>query len=639
MSDSLRALDAGAVERLQDAYDTWTSRPFSLEFPEALARRVMECRSRRALLTMLREDDVDVALEAARTPRQERWVFACLWRSGLFDGARKLLANAPELRRAVGLDRPTRTELGLPPPVYTDDTITAFRASEQLSRWGLWGESKPARRLHNAVARVARDTRRPVEILNVGIGGPSGSEKAAVALAIHIKARRGPFCALGPGHEEPDPALAAAMSGGTLYLWGCDHLQEKVRSSVYAALAQTTPSYRGTEMDTLLIVDSPKTRVQGYGSGEHLGAGEGLAGTLGKKTSGQWSFFSISPLQRRITDVPLLVNKTLERLRVDGLADIRHHLACWLWEEIERSTDILEAGWLDHAVTEVCEVLCPDWSPPPGNAVDAAPDDTKVDGRQSEEAPPSLAHSETDDDADTDTHHVLRRTSAGWAVTFSGTLVTIATDSNGMLAIAYLLSVGRPPNGARDVAAAMDSGAFDPPDTDQHQTGVTAVPSSKRQGRTVEQQTVHQLKDQMADAIGAERAIDQMTPEQARLYAQQVREELADIDEELGSEETGRERREELSEQKEKINRHLSASVNVHGESHQWGRKEPRRVGNAINRALDAIDKHAERARDAEGKALMALHRHLKSHIKYPHRDDMRYEPPDGTRWTVETKM
>ena len=75
-------------------------------------------------------------------------------------------------------------------------------------------------------------------------------------------------------------------------------------------------------------------------------------------------------MRKRIKDVPLLVNKTLERLQADDLADIRHHLACWLSAEILNSRDMLEVGWLENAVVEACEALCPDWMPPISTVAD-----------------------------------------------------------------------------------------------------------------------------------------------------------------------------------------------------------------------------------------------------------------------------
>ena len=346
----------------------WKKHPFSSELPQALKGSIVDENRGGALLTMLRHEDAPVFLADVDAPQLAARAFNCFWYSGLFDRARGLLEDSPGLRRAVGLRRcliPGDEILG--PPEYDDDPISAFASSEAAARWDLWGVSKTARELWNSVSRVANDTREPMRILNVGLSGLSGTEKDKVAKVIHGLANRASFAVLGPEDDDPRSALEGTISGGTLYLRVGDSLQDNVRSTVYGAF--TSRVYEEVLVDALLIVDSPSTRVVGYGSGKMLGAGEGFSGTLGRNVPGQWSFLSIPDLRKRTADVPLLVNKALEHLQADDLADIRHHLACWLVEQIMHSEVDLEVGWLERALSEVCVALRPDWSP-----IDSQPD-------------------------------------------------------------------------------------------------------------------------------------------------------------------------------------------------------------------------------------------------------------------------
>jgi len=628
MPDRPKSLDAGALERIQEMLEDWRQSPFSAELPQALDYSIDDKKRLWSLLTMLREEDAP--LVCSKSPEN---AFNYFTQSCLFEPAGVLLEKSGALRRKVGLERAEVARFeNLPPPVYEDDLIVAFRNAEDMSRWNLWGMSKPAIGRNSDVVRVAGAAREPPRILNVGLSGPSGLEKDRVAEAIHGMAKRGAFAALGPGDSDPESALSVAMPGGTLYLRDCDGLQGNVQSTLYTALVSRV--HQATPMDTLLIIDTtlePMASVSGIG--------EGFSGTLGREVTGNWSYLNVPDLKQRLKDVPVLVNKTLERLQADDLAEVRHHLACWLWEEIKSSGDALEDGWLQNALADVCEALCPGWAPRGGPTMGLTHDDMKIEGELDEDVETSPDQTAIAGDTEQDNGNLLSRTSAGWALTYNGALVTIATDSKGMTAIAYLLSVGRPPHGAHDVATAMDSGAYDPL-VAENQTNIPAVSTRELAGRTTEQQDLHQLREQTTDAMGIERQSMQMTREQVNHLKQTTQAALANIEGELKLEDTGQERREELLDQKKQIKDHLSAAVNIRGVSRESGPKESRKVGNAIGRALAAIEKQAKKARNTEdGETLTAFHLHLVDCIEFKFSDDIRYERPDGTHWKVESRV
>jgi hypothetical protein len=592
MVDRPQALEPETLENLRDSYETWKSRPFSSELLEALAGRLRDPKRRAAILGMLRSDSADLTLDFVRarrdTPRQVKRIFTYFWRSGLFEEGRKLLAVSPELRRSVGLERPSRPGDKLGPPVYADDPISLFEASERGVRLGLWGWSEAARGLRNSVLRTAREAQplgmldAPLGILNVGVGGPMGIEKARMAELIHALAKRGSFRALGPEDEGADEALSAAMSGGTLDLRGCDHLRESVRSSVYAAM--TTRVHRGTPMDTLLIVDSPAIRIHGYASGTQLGSGAKLIGTLGRMVPGQWSFFPIPHLRQRAKDVPLLVNKTLKFVHADDLADVRHHLACWLMEEIERSPAKLDVGWLENAIVDVCRTLCPDWTP------SADTPQSSVEGTDTEKSGSSE-------------DNCFWRCNLGWEVTFDGTSRHISTESKGMWGIRYLLSVRRPSRGAIDVWDAMP---------DPGGVGSSAVdPTTAREYQ------------EAGHSIGPEEHLKH-SDDDTKVACKRR---LAEIAEKLQQGPSGNER-DTLEDEQEEIHEYLRQDLSLRGKSRTEHRRgHGQRVGSAISRSLKQIKKQ-----------FPEFHEHLVESLKGPHGEDIRYEPPEGTRnWQVDT--
>jgi Sec-independent protein translocase protein TatA len=207
--------------------------------------------------------------------------------------------------------------------------------------------------------------------------------------------------------------------------------------------------------------------------------------------------------------------------------------------------------------------------------------------------------------------NLWRPSSAGWTVTYNEAPMTIATKAKGMRAIGHLLSVRRPPGGAREVAAVMDGGVVDPQAVEQYQED--------------------------GHVIGLETPQTQMTPHQVRHLKKTTQAAQAEFDAELEMQETTRERREELLSKKKKIEHYVSGSVNIRGQSRRWGRNDAHRVGRAIDRALRTMKKQAEVAADPlEQSSLEKLHRHLADYILSRYSDEVRYQPPQGKPWTVE---
>jgi hypothetical protein len=348
-----------ALSKLPAAVSQWQKQSFSVELRDALDRSKGRRRSG-AIPRMLRGDDVESVLtQTIESSQRQKWRgFLWLWYSGLFSEARSLLDSSPTLQHYFGVGRqyvPGLQRSGS--RGHGDDPSSRVEESERDATYGLWGESVPARRLHRAVSRVAMDAQGSMRTLAVCVGGASGTEKDRVAKAIHSMTGRGPFAALGPEDEDPDLALRGALEGGTLYLRDCDHLQKSVQSALYSIMAS------GVQKDMLLIMDCPGSRTWGFFSGHRVGTADAFSGHLGRTIS-SLNFFYLPDLRSRTSDVPLLVNKALERLGTDDLLDIRHHLALWLSEQIARSRDMLDVGWVEKAVFDVYGATHRGWTPP-----------------------------------------------------------------------------------------------------------------------------------------------------------------------------------------------------------------------------------------------------------------------------------
>ena len=252
-------------------------------------------------------------------------------------------------------------------------------------------------------------------------------------------------------------------------------------------------------------------------------------------------------------------------------------------------------------------------------AVVAAGDDT----------PTSAEHKTEGEDEDTSTENQFRRTSAGWAITYDGVPVVVATRKKGMRAIGYLLSKGVPQGGASEVAAIMDG--------DRSMAGQdndNEIPERSGQQTSPEQRAILRLREETGHGVGHDGVQKQLTPEQVDHLKKEVQIDLEDIEAELELEETTRERREELSETKTKVKRYYAALVDKDGNSRESGSTDAKRVGRAISRALVSITDQAARSTDPrETSGLEALHKHLEDHIVRPHGDDIRY---NGSLWVVQ---
>jgi len=188
--------------------------------------------------------------------------------------------------------------------------------------------------------------------INLWLGGPNGPEKVRAARAIHDNAGRGVFSVIAPECQDPLEAVRAAATGGTVFLSRCDDLPVELHAAIRQAMVERRIGF--TPMDTLLIVDT---------EGEQDG-GSGLWGSLKKGIPVNWSYARLPRLGTRIDDIPLLVNKTLERIGADDLVDVRHHIADGLRAAHAEGKDQGEVGWLEHSLAEMCGVLCPDWTAP-----------------------------------------------------------------------------------------------------------------------------------------------------------------------------------------------------------------------------------------------------------------------------------
>jgi hypothetical protein len=601
MTQSPKVLDDQALDALPTLLNEWRAHPYSEDLRTALAKHCVPDCGHWTIATMLCPEDGEVALERAfdSGEGETRRIFDWLWYSGLFADACKLLDSSPQLRKAVGLGRrpmPDHERFG--PPVYDDDTIVRFETSIQAARLGLWGESRVARELRSAVVRAAKDTRKlGLEILNVGLGGPSGSGKGLVVGAIHRLARRGPIAALSPEDGEADTALAAVMAGGTLYLRRADHLQKGVRSSVYSAM--TSGVYRDSKMDTLLIVDSPITMGTGYGLGENIGARNSFLGALGRNVPGTWSMFTVPDLKRRKKDLPLLVKRILLVIDAAELLDVRHHFARWLMEQMPKSGADLDVGWLVHATREAYQLVRPDWAPP--NFAERYPKGRTQPARSAEE-------------------NEFRRVSAGWKVTYGGEPMTILTSRKGMRAIAHLLSVYNPRRCAEEVRQVMDG---------QVVAGSTTDVLFQEDGHEFGQLRDQEILDDQAMAEYKQKlkALDRKSKElNVKLGAPSMTEEELDL---LAEEDR------KLAEERAAIKKELSRLVDIHGESRTWGQsKDSQIVGKEIYRALKSILAQAERAtKEGEEGVLCALHKHLSISIKDKFNDKVRYD--SSVQWKV----
>ena len=184
--------------------------------------------------------------------------------------------------------------------------------------------------------------------------------------------------------------------------------------------------------------------------------------------------------------------------------------------------------------------------------------------------------------------NILRLKAQGfWEVTYSGITETIPSKSNGMRAIAHLLSVGDPKGGAAEVRMAMNR-EWEVPRTEPEQL---------------------------------------LDPQARGMYQEQ----LANDEEELRAAEEGDivleiERRQELEARVQALRKELERGIDRYGRSRTGGGSDDRIVvGEALARALKAIE-----------KGHPALHAHLRKALKNSKGARLRYEPSEKTNWTIE---
>jgi hypothetical protein len=566
MSFRSTVLGDEALSELRAEVTEWQKQPFSVELHDALDRSKGRRRGG-PVPRMLRVADVESVLtQAIESSQRQKWrVFLWLWYSGLLSEARSLLDSSPTLQHCFGVGRQYIPGFERPGSRgHGADPSSRIEESERAARCGLWGESVPARSLHRAVSRVAKEAQGSLVMrrLAVCVGGAGGPEKDRVAKAIHSMTGRGFFAVLGPEDEDPDRALEGALAGGTLYLRDCDHLQTSVRSSLYSIMSS------GDQKDMLLIVDCPGSRSLGFYPGYRVAAADSFSGHLGRAI-GSLNFLYLSDLRSRIADIPLLVNRALESLGADDLQDIRHHLALWLSEQITKSREMLDTYWVENAVCDACEAVLTNWSPTESKPTLASADPTHQD------SPRRVAKE----------NYVCRSVGKRWELTWDGHVERVR-DTKGIRAIAYLLSLpnGKPPNGPVDVALAADI-----------QTNAPSDP-----GNLSDPADIRQYRSELGEVEDALRQDDE------------------------GVLTFGDREREEMEKKKLDLVSELSRSTNNRG--------RPRRV----NRQAQAVGKSIADALKQIENVHLKLYVHLKSAIKEPRGQAIRYEPA-GSRphWKV----
>jgi hypothetical protein len=318
------------ADQLQADQADWKQRPFSSDLDDLLLGRNQSDRRCHTILTMLRAEDVPAIVDWAKEPDEKRWVCYWLSQSGLFTEARRLASESDPRERGSPVSHP--------------------RSS--LAIWDLWGNSDSMLEYMGRLDEIAPMIPDEYPAINLWLGGPNGPEKARAARAIHDNARRGVFSVIAPECQDPLEAVRAAATGGTVFLSRCDDLPVELHVAIRQAMVERRIGI--TPMDTLLIVDT---------EGEQDG-GSGLWGSLKKGIPVNWSFARLPRLGTRSDDIPLLVNKTLERIGADDLVDVRHHIADGLRAAHAEAEDQGEVGWLEHSFAEMCGVLCPDWTAP-----------------------------------------------------------------------------------------------------------------------------------------------------------------------------------------------------------------------------------------------------------------------------------
>ncbi len=184
---------------------------------------------------------------------------------------------------------------------------------------------------------------------------------------------------------------------------------------------------------------------------------------------------------------------------------------------------------------------------------------------------------------------------AHWEGVYNGHRWTVITSDKGMRAIAHLLKVGQPPEGASEVRRVMTGG--EPVGGSPWESGSVVETAEEKvmspQERTLYQDALKNEEETLRAAYEGEVALDPET-------------------------------REEIEERINWMQRELNRGVNRHGRHRiRGGRRDEAAVGAAIHRALGAIERDHP-----------PLYSHLKDAIKNKYTGRIRYE--STIEWETE---